>query len=185
MSFLTNLTFPRVVIIMSLLGSAVLAWFDFTMGQELDRLKSENATQAPALVTKIQEHSLMLNQLVQQYEDEGYKGQGNPSSYVREIAQNDNVRLGQVTVTPSNPDSLGGGLVDMKWLIRPDNKDRGWSKENIANFLFKLESDSRRVRVTRLKLIPPSKVRTKPHEFPPDEWTYEVEITSRQREAAQ
>jgi hypothetical protein len=182
MSFIGGLNFPRVVIALSLLGSAVLAYFDYSLGVELERLKEETATKAPQMATKVQEHALQLTQLSKQIEDEGWKGQGNPGSYVRAIAQDDNVRLGQVDVSPSNPDRFPGGIVDKKYTIKPVNKERGWSRQNIANFLFKLESDSRRVRVTRLKMQLPSKRRVQPHEFPPDEWTYEVEITSRQRE---
>ncbi len=178
---MSGITFPRIVIAASLLGSAVLAYFNYTLGQQLDEIKGENRTGAPRVVTEIQQHSLLLSQLHKQLADEGYKGQGNPGSYVRAIAQNDNVRLGQVDVSPSNPDALGKGIVDMKYTIKPVNKDRGWSKENIANFLYKLEADSRRVRVTRMKMQPPAKSRLKPHEFPDDEWTYDVEITSRQR----
>lgn len=182
MSLLESLNFPRVVIGLSLVGSAALAYVDFNLGQELERLEEENRVMAPALSTKIQERSLMLSQLTKQAEGEGWKGQGNPGSYVRTIAQDANVRLGQVDVAPSNPDRFPGGFVDMKYTIKPVNKERGWSKTNIANFLYKLEFDSRRVRVTHLELTPPAKQRIKPHEFPPDEWTYDVEITSRQKE---
>ena len=182
MSFLTGMNFPRLVIILSLIGSGVLAYFDFTLGQELAQLKDENSKRAPEIVTKIQERSLMLSQLARQIDDEGWKGQGNPGSYVRAIAQDNNVRLGQVNVDPSNPDRFPNGVVDKKYTIKPVNKERGWSRTNIANFLYKLEADSRRVKVTHLELNAPPKSRIKPHEFPPDEWTYSVEITSRQRE---
>ena len=101
----------------------------------------------------------------------------------REIAQNDNVRLGQVNVQPLSPDSLGNGIVDRKFTIKPVATDKGWSKQNIGNFLYMLESNSQQVRVTRVKLTPPSSSRkNKPHEIGADLWTYDIEITSRQRE---
>lgn len=179
---LESITFPRIVIALSLVGSAVLAWFDFTLGNELAQRTEENDRTAPLAVRRIQEHSHVLKQLQEQLEDDKWSGQNNPGSYVRAIAQHDDVRLGQVSVTPSSPDNLGNGIVDQKYTIKPDSNDRGWSQSAIGNFLYKLEADSPRVRVTRIKLQPPSKKRYKPHDFPDNEWTYEVEITSRQRQ---
>lgn len=182
MSFFKELNFPRVVVLVSMLGSVVLLYLDITLGQKLDRLRTQAERTAPETVRNIQEDSQQLKQLQKQLEDDKWTGQNNPGSYVREIAQSDQVRLGQVDVTPGNPDNLGNGIVDKKYSIKPVDKDRGWGRQNIGNFLFKLEADSQRVRVTRLKIHPPVKARSRPEDFPADDWTYEVEITSRQRE---
>ena len=51
------------------------------------------------------------------------------------------------------------------------------SRASVANFLYKLEELSRRVRVTSLKLTPHS--RLKPGELGDDFWTFSAEITAR------
>jgi hypothetical protein len=180
--FIAGLNFPRAVILLSFVASAALAWFDFELGSELEVLRRAETEQAPQLVRNIQEHSIRLTQLQNQLRDDVWVGQNDPGLYARTVAQDNDVSLGQVDVTPSNDDRLGGGIVDKKYTIRPVNKDRGWSKENLGNFLYMLEKKSHQVRVTRVKITPPSRSRLKPHEVPPDEWTYEAEITSRQRE---
>lgn len=182
MSFFKGLNFPRVVVLMSFLGSVVLLYLDVTLGQKLDRLRTEAETTGPETVRRIQETSHRLRQLQKQLEDDKWTGQNNPGTYVREIAQSNEVRLGQVDVTPMNSDSLGNGIVDKKYTIKPVDTDRGWGRQLIGNFLFKLEDDSQRVRVTSLKIHPPPKARVRPADFPADEWTYVIEITSRQRE---
>ena len=79
-------------------------------------------------------------------------------------------------VQPLSPDSLGNGIVDRKFTLKPVVRDKGWSKQNIGNFLYMLESNSQQVRVTRVKLTPPSSSRkSRPHEIPPDLWTYDIE----------
>lgn len=181
--FFGNLNLPRVVILLSFLASAVLAWFNLELDAKLDQLREEEKNLAPDTVRNIQELSIRITQLKTQLQDDQWLGQNNPGSYVRTIAQDNTVMLGQVDVVPSRDDKLGNGVVDKKYTVRPVNKDRGWSKNNLGNFLWTLENNSQRVRVTRVKIHQPSKRRTKPHEIPPDEWTYEVEITSRQRES--
>ena len=181
--FFTGMNFPRAVILLSFLASAALAWFDFTLGERLTEYKREESTLAPDAVKSIQEKAIKLTQLQKQRDDDGLSGQKQPTNYARTIAQNDNVRVGQVDVQPLSPDSLGNGIVDRKFTIKPVVKDKGWSKQNIGNFLYMLESNSQQVRVTRVKLTPPSSSRkNKPHEIGADLWTYDIEITSRQRE---
>jgi hypothetical protein len=181
--FFTGMNFPRAVILLSFVASAALAWFDYSLRIQLDQYQVEASTLAPMTVRSVQQNAIKLSQLQKQHDDDGLSGQKQPTNYAREIAQNDNVRLGQVNVQPLSPDSLGNGIVDKKFTIKPVVTDKGWSKQNIGNFLYMLESNSQQVRVTRVKLSTPSSVRKlKPHEIPPDRWTYDVEITSRQRE---
>ena len=52
-------------------------------------------------------------------------------------------------------------------------------RASIANFLFTLEQDSRRVKVTSIRIDPFAKL--KPGELGGDEWTFEAEITSRRK----
>lgn len=181
-ALLTTMNLPRFVILIGFLATAVLAWFDYEMGLKLDYLKDAESIRAPRLVRSIQSHSMRLTSLQEQLQDDVWLGQNNPGLYARTIAQDAQVLLGQVDVLPSRDERVVEGVIDKKYTIRPVNKDRGWGKDKIGNFLYLLEAKSQRVRVTRVKIQQPAKRRTKNFEIPPDEWTYEVEITSRQRE---
>lgn len=182
MSFLANMTFPRAVILLSFLGSAGLAYFDFELSTKLDTLRNQEKVLAPQRVRAIQQKAGTLSTLAAQANDDPLIGQTNPGSYVRQIAQDNNVRLGQVDVNPAGQDSISDSVIDVRWSIKPVTKDRGWSKEKIGNFMFLLESKSEQVKVTRVKIEPPSGVKVKPEDIPRDEYTFEVGITSRQRE---
>ena len=181
-AFLVGMNLPRAVILIGFLASAFLAWFDYDMGLKLDELRDAEVNRAPNVVRKIQSYSKRLTSLQEQLEDDQWLGQNNPGLYARTIAQDSKVGLGQVDVLPSKEDRVGDGVIDKRYTIRPVNKDRGWTRERLGNFLYMLEEKSQRVRVTRVKILQPAKRRSKPHEIPPDDWTYEVEITSRQRE---
>ena len=176
-----GMNLPRLVILIGFVASAVLAWFDYDLGLKLETLRDAEINRAPNVVRNIQSHSDRLTSLQEQLQDDQWLGQNNPGLYARTIAQDSNVGLGQVDVIPIKEVRVVEGVVDKKYTIRPVNKDRGWTKDKLGNFLFLLEEKSQRVRVTRVKIQQPSNRRTKPHEIPMDDWTYEVEITSRQR----
>ena len=155
-SFFAGMNFPRIVILLSFIASGVLAWFNLQLEARASTYERQETSLAPDTVRNIQEKSIKLSQLQKQRDDDGLSGQKQLTNYAREIAQNDNVRLGQVNPQPLSPDSLGDGIVDKKVVIKPVDKDKGWSKQNIGNFLYMLEANSQQVRVTRVKLHPPT-----------------------------
>ena len=177
-----GMNLPRLVILLGFLASGVLAWFDYDLGDKLVDLRDAERNEAPRTVRNIQSLSIRLTQLQALLDSSKWLGQNNPGSYVRTIAQNSDVGLGQIDVAPSRAEQVSPGVVDKRYVIKPVSKDRGWSKSQLGNFLYLLEDESQQVRVTRIKIQQPSKSRNKPHEIPADEWTYEVDITSRQRE---
>jgi hypothetical protein len=92
----------------------------------------------------------------------------------------DRVEVGNLDLTSLQADPFTKGVVDKKYNIRPDNRERTFVRTTIANFLWTLEQQSRRVKVTNIKIENADK-RVKPQEIPNDKWTFEAEITSRQR----
>ena len=66
---------------------------------------------------------------------------------------------------------------DWIYKIKPFNKNKRLTRSRIGNFFYKLEADSRRVKVTSIKLTPFKKI--KPGEVGEDVWTFECAITSR------
>lgn len=176
-TFFSNMTFPRAVILFSLTGSLVLGYFVYMRTQRLTQLERD-LQRAPSVVQKIQEHAWRLDELHRAADKEGLKGeQSDPELYIRRVASQDNVNIGQVdtSVSEATPER---GVLDRKYKIRPTNKNESFHRGSIGNFLYKLEADSRRVKVTSLKMTPVGRV--KPGEIGDDLWTFEAEITSRQ-----
>ena len=62
---MSNLNFPRLVILFGLLGSAVLGYFVYERTEELKQIES-NLKRAPELVSEIQSRALELNALKQE-----------------------------------------------------------------------------------------------------------------------
>jgi len=175
--FFANMNFPRAVILFSLTGSAVLGYLVYQQTERLKELELE-LRRAPAVVTQIQQSAMRLDELNQAADREGLKGeQSDPELYIRRVAATDNVNIGQVDISVS-ASTPARGLEDRKYKIRPTNKNERFSRGGIGNFLYKLEADSRRVKVTSVKMTPVERV--KPGEVGNDSWTFEVEITSRQ-----
>jgi len=67
--------------------------------------------------------------------------------------------------------------------VNPLNKDASFGRIKLGNFFYSLESDSRRVKVTEIKIEMDNR-KTKPHEKPNDKWTFDCKVTSRQKKDA-
>lgn len=177
MGFLASMTFPRWVIVASVLGSGYLGWEVWHKAQRLHEVEDELRRVKP-LVQSIQQNGARLDQLQKTADKEGLRGeQANPELYITQIAQQDRVDIGQVNITPRTT-SPQRGIEDRHFAIRPNSRTERFSRGQIGNFLYKLEADSRRVRVTDLKITPVD--RLKPGELGDDAWTFEATITSRQ-----
>lgn len=176
MSVLSRMTFPRWVMLVCALGSCVLGYFVWVKTQRLKQVESELGRVKP-LVQAIQENAYRLNALQKASDKEGLKGETNPELYIRQVAQQDYVNVGQVVITPRTTSPVRG-VEDRHYGIRPSNRTERYSRGQIGNFLYKLEADSRRVKVTDLKITPVG--RLKAGDLGDDAWTFEATITSRQ-----
>lgn len=182
---LAKLTFARTMILVCLLASVWLGWQIWVNQQRISTQSRELAPEGRVveLVRDIQAYSQRYTQLYESKDSESLKGESNPLSYVTKIAADKNVRIGKVDVTP-NERQVTSNIVDKKYVIRPSERDDKFSRNQIANFLYKLETDSRRVRVTEVTLEAlneQGKPRVKPEEYPTDDWTWQISVTSRQR----
>jgi len=175
--FFANMTFPRAVIIFSLLGSAVFAPFVYARTARLEEVHLEGRRVGTRRRRQIHVGALRLKELQRVADKEGLKGENDPELYIREVAAQDNVSIGAVDVSASVTSPMRG-VEDRRYKIRPSNKNEPFVRGSIGNFLYKLEEDSRRVKVTSIKLSPLK--RLKPGQIGDDVWTFEAEITSRQ-----
>lgn len=176
MGFFRNLNFPRGVILISLVTSAAFGWFLYQKTERLDEIKRE-LTLVEGLVKDIQTRGIELNNLQKSASGELLKGEDyDAETYIREIAADGNVNIGQLLINPSKK-SPSKQFEDHIYKISPSNKKQRHSKSQIGNFLYKLEADSRRVKVTSLQISPLDK--TKPGEIGNDVWSFEASITTR------
>lgn len=174
--FFSNMNFPRWVILSMLLASGVLGWLVWTQSARLAEVEGE-LRRAPDLVKEIQQLSLRLDSLQSLADKEGLIGETDPEFYIQRIASLENVQIGAPSITPTVLSPFRG-VEDHKYKIRPQDKTRRYKRVRIGNFLYKLEEESRKVKVTGIELTPTDRIRS--GEIGEDNWTFEVELTSRQ-----
>ena len=183
MGFLKNATSPRAVILGSALGSAVLGWMVYQRSLQLKQL-AEDVEDAPRVVQDIQHLSQELSQLQGRLAREGLlRTKDDMASFIRTIAGHPDVQIGQVRVTP-NPSSPMRGVIDHVYKIDPQEKGSRFSRLAIANFLYSLEQDGPRVKVTSIQLQPAGRGQPKPGVTQAeDAWTFDASLTLRTAEA--
>lgn len=179
-----NFNFARALILLCLVGSIPLGWYGWKQYKVNSALKSDLAIggRIERLVQEIQRNAYVYSTKLKEQSAESLAGESNPITYIRTVATQDKIELGQIDVDPSEK-PRSKGIVDKIYRITPDNKQRTFGRGALANFLFTLEKESQRVRVTEIKLENEDH-RVKPEDVPNDMWTFSAEITSRQREGS-
>jgi hypothetical protein len=196
MSFLKNLNLARWIILLSVVGSIGLGVLGYSQSSKLGKLQSDleksgerkaasgtyQDSDVAKLVRELETLGRKHSQLTKAKKAEGFTETEGLNNYIERAITNDGVELGEHGTDPSTV-NVTKGIVDKKIRIKPTSRDKTFPRSKIANFLYKLEADSRRIRVTDLVIELGGKNRVREHEIPEEnQWTYEVEITSRQRE---
>lgn len=177
--FLANLTMARWIILLSLVGSIALGVYGFRLHQGRVALEAALEGDVRMLALDTRNKARRYDVLQKQSEREGLEGQSDPASYIRRIAAGADVKIGDTTIdTPSEAENIKG-VLDTRWTIKPSSRDRGFPRLNIGNFLYKLESESRRMRVTRIRMEPEAKSPKPELVLENDSWRWEAEVTSR------
>jgi hypothetical protein len=180
-SFLQSLNFARVMMLGALLGSLVLGYTGWRQYETLKGLRQDLEVRMPDLVRKLEAAGRRHSQLAKNYDKEALKGEQNLMSYAMKCAADDRVEIGDIDPQPSIDKNAGPkGIEDQKLLVKPKDPKREYTRLRIANFLYRLEEQSRRVKVTDLEFALAGPKVAK-HEVPEDKWTFSCEITSRQR----
>ncbi len=177
-NFIRNMTFPRGVILVSLVASIVLGILVFQKSLQLRKIE-QDLKAVPALIAEIQKLGIEYTNLQQIASGEIIRGeQLDFETYIRSQAADPMVEIGQVRTAPSIK-TYTRDVEDRVFKIQPNNRNQRYQRSRIGNFLYKLEADSRRVKVTSLKITPFGKI--KPGEVGDDFWTFEAAITVRTR----
>lgn len=196
MSLFKNFNLARWIILFSLVGALGLGVFGYTQQQRLGELQSDleksgvrkaasgsyDDSEVAKLVREIETLGRKHSQLSKAKRAEGFTETEGLNNYIERAIVQDGVELGDHQTDPSTV-NVTKGIVDKKIRIKPQSRDKVFQRSKIANFLYKLEADSRRIRVTDLVIELGGKNKVRDHEIPEEgNWTYEVEITSRQRD---
>ena len=181
MSLFQNMNLARGIMLGALAASAALGFLGWKQYDQLKELKADRDRNFPQLVPQLMTSGRKHTQLAKNLDKEGLKGQANLMTYANTCAAAEMVEIGNIDPTQSKDTNVGvKGIVDQKLNIKPSDPKRAYPRTRIANFLFTLEKDSRRVKVTDIELtLANSKVARQ--EVPDDSWTFQTEITSRQR----
>ncbi|MSR63160.1 MAG: hypothetical protein EXS08_12020 [Planctomycetes bacterium] len=174
---LGRLSFPRLVILVCSLGSIVLGVMVYLRTQRLSEVKAE-LLRVPTAVKEIQSNAYRLSDLQSRASAEKFKGQTEPESYIRSFTAVTNVDIGQVNISRTTK-TPARGIEDTIYKIEPKLKTQRFSLGQIGNFLYKLEAESRRVKVTRIKLVPAEKVA--PGEVGKNQWVFDADLTTRSK----
>jgi hypothetical protein len=177
--FFKGFNLARGIIVVSLLGSLVLGWLCWQRSRDLNHMREDLQTRMTPTITTLMQAALRHTQLSQGLKGEGLQGQKDLVSYIRQVGAKDKVEIGELNMTEQEG-SPSQGIVDKKYTIKPDNPLSTFKRMTLVNFLYSLERDSRRVKVTRVKIEVTDKG-LKTHEIPSDNWRFDAEVTSRQR----
>lgn len=179
-SFFSSMNLARWIIVLSIVCSLGLGGVWYWLRGETSRLEGDLAARIPNAAQAMQIAAIKHTQLYGEFEREGLKGQSNPDEYIRVKARNEGVQLGGVDISAANPASPAKGIVDRKYTIRPQDPKAGHPRLKLANYMYLLEQESRRVKVTYVRLDPLEK--HEPWQIGSDTWAWEIEVTSRQKQ---
>jgi hypothetical protein len=173
------MSLARWIILVALLSSIGLGYYGYRLHSQRMELEDALANDVPKLSLELQNLAKRYTVLNKQFERDGLQGQSDPATYIRTIAAGRDVQIGDITVDPPQETQPMTGVLDTRYTIKPSNRDRGFPRLNIANFLFKLESESRRMRVTKLRMEPEAKSVQPENVLESDSWRWEAEVTTR------
>ncbi len=181
-AFFQGMNFPRLIILLSFLASSGLGWNVYDKQERLKEVQ-QNLKKVPEEVTKMQSLGIELEQYQDQVASSGATTAQDLPSQIRDTAADRLVGIGSLTITPMTPKVYRSKSKDVIYKITPKNKTQSYSRNSIANFLYKLEYENRRIKVTSFNIKPftgKKSSRPKPGEiFSADRWTFEAEITFR------
>lgn len=178
--FFRSMNFARWSILFSLLGTLALLWLGLWQRSVLTEMTEGLDGGASKVTKQIAQLARKHSQLSESLKGENLQGEADMQSYIYKVAGTDRVEVGNLTLNVPTAEQFSKGIVDKKINIRPDNRERTFARTTIANFLYTLEQQSRRVKVTMITIENADR-RVKNHEIPKEQWTFLADITSRQR----
>ncbi len=181
MKLFRSLNSTRIIIIGSFIGALTMGGLVYAQKQKLAELDERlRPSGAPQLVAELQTRALELANLQRLADREQFKQRDDAEYYMRSVASHNYVNIGTVDTVRSDNERRQGAIDTIITIKPPRGGKNAYTRDQISNFLYKLEADSRRVRVTRIAIRPESGQRARPHEVGGDRWTFDIDATIRQ-----
>lgn len=177
-----RMTLARWIIVVGCAGIVAFGTLGWRMRARRVELETALAPggEVERLVRTIQLLGKTYTKLYQDAAGVGLVGQKDAQTYIRERAGIAN--LGQVEIVPQRGNSPFKDVVDNKFVISDQTRDRGKPRRTITNFMYELEK-SRRMRVTGIRMS--QEKPGKAWDFGSDQWEWQIEVTSREKVEAQ
>lgn len=177
----------RIMIVLLVLGCGYLGWTAYKQQQRIEYLRGALAKDGlvPKTVASIQGNA----ELYSQYKERGASdklrstGANDILSYVSGIAGDPRVAIGRVDLDKPSSQEYVKGAIDRTYRIDPNDRKATFDRRNITNFLYKLEEDSRRIKVTMVDLKTAGRIQD--GERPTDVWQMAAAITIRDKKTGQ
>lgn len=184
MSFFRGFNFARFIILLSYLGAIPLGWNAWEQFQKNEEMKAALARggEVERQVDRIRESSQVYTKLMAERRGEGLIGaDADVQSYIIKKAYDDAVELGDINISVGSPRGIGKGVREIRYEVEPSDRERSFQRTSIANFLYILEQDTQRLKVTDLTLNIDQKG-LKPEQIPDrDYWKFDATVTTRQK----
>jgi hypothetical protein len=171
----------RIMIVLLVLGSGFLGWTAYKQHQRIQFLRAALAPNGivPKTVASIQQNAEEYALYKDRAASDQLKDQ-DPASYIRGLAGHPNINIGRLELDRTE-DEPARGINQLNYRIEPNDSKTTFDRRNIANFLYKLEEDSRRVKVTYIEMNPATKIDEGAR--PQDTWRMKATISMRERKA--
>ena len=197
MSILKELTAMKVMILLCVIAAGVLGWFGWEQHKRVKDLRgylglnSQEEIKEPKSDVEEEAENLQIaasnfTALTKELEGDNLRGENSPMSVIRGVATNPKIAMGAIDIDPR--ESPGRGFVDKTYAIKPKNlssadknKAPTFQRTQLANFMFKLEEGSKRIKVTSFRISQTGQS-FKPEEIPEDRWGFSGTITIREKE---
>ena len=126
--FFVNMNLARAIILLSIIGSAYLAWAGWERHQEVSQLRGTFTVAVPKVCKEIQEISLLNTKLAKDIKGDRFIDEGSSAdSYVRYCADSPSTQMGDVKTDPRN-EVRAGGILDKTVALEPNDRKRPLSQ---------------------------------------------------------
>lgn len=182
-----NLSFAKIMILMCFVGSIALGYLDWQNYQKIKDMETKLAEGGAVenLVRETQQIGKEYGSLRKDLSGDGMAGLDNAMSYFIRIGDLQEVAMGGLEITPNESKDRRTGVTDTVYTIRPQTRDRHYTRTSLTNFLYKVEEGSPRIRITQFQMTNQNqdgKARVEPTEYPKDLFSFSCKVTSREKE---
>lgn len=182
-NFFKHMNLARAIILVAVLGSIALAYLNIGSREKLAFLQDSLKNDIPNTVENIQKLSQQYSKLVGLQDSELLKRTTSPEKYFDQMGGLPGANMGFLVYNPSKPTTYDTGIEDAAYRIKPREKEASYTRDQIAYFMWQLEANSNRLKITDIDIQLANRKGLKDEDVPEDLWTFSIETTTRQEQS--